>query len=178
MWVAGITCSLSWETQEHLAPTPSLSHCNSPHVQWKESDTGGLTVFLLLLPKILQGHEWMEEKTQQVAFQTELLAQRHMHFNENPVHRTECSRNSNAYGISNSIYLKGIPLLIVTLIKKLTANKFITHRVHRSSVVFGCVFLHSALVLTISEKSLGVPVIVILMQIAWPQLDVNGKKTS
>lgn len=75
-------------------------------------------------------------------------------------------------------YLKGIPLFIVTFIKKLIANKFITHRVHRSSVVFGCVFLHSPLVLTISEKSLGVPVIVILMQIAWPQLDVNGKKTS
>lgn len=73
-------------------------------------------------------------------------------------------------------YLQGIPLFIVTLIKKLIADKFITHRVHRYSVIFGCVFLYSALFLTISDKSLGVPIIVILMQIAWPQLDVNRKK--
>lgn len=63
------------------------------------------------------------------------------------------------------VYLKGIPLFIVTFIKKLIADKFITHHVHRSSVIFGCVFLYSAFFLTISEKSLEVPVIVILTQI-------------
>lgn len=73
-------------------------------------------------------------------------------------------------------YLKGIALFIVTSIKELIADKFIIHHVHRSSIIFGHVFLYSALFLTISEKSLGVPVIVILMQIAWPRLDVNRKK--
>ena len=75
-------------------------------------------------------------------------------------------------------YLKGIPLFIVTFIKKLIADKFITHRVQRSSIIFGCVLLYSVLFLTILEKSLGVPIIVILTQIAWPQLDVNRKKIS
>lgn len=75
-------------------------------------------------------------------------------------------------------YLKGIPLFIVTFIKKFIADKLITHHVHRSSIIFGCVFLYSALFLTISEKFLEVPVIVIFMQIAWPQMDANRKKTS
>lgn len=61
---------------ERLAPVLSLSHHNFLCMQYKEWDTGGVTVFLVLLPKILQGHVQMKEKSQQVAFQTELLAQR------------------------------------------------------------------------------------------------------
>lgn len=40
-------------------------------------------------------------------------------------------------------HLKGIPLFIVPLIKKLIADKFITYHVHTSSAIFGRVFLCS-----------------------------------